>query len=85
MSVDNLDTKGDYINYCLAHCDEITDIDTAIPVEVYRACKEIGVSTTYLVTIYYETGEVCYENIVVKACMTQRWIQLQKDQYEKAN
>lgn len=78
MIIDILDTKEDYINYCLTHCNEIDDIDTAIPLDVYKTCKEIGVATLYLVTIYYKTGEVCYENIVVKAYMTQRLMKLQK-------
>ena len=64
MIFDELETKGDFINYCLQNCDDIKDIDSSMPNNVYRSCKEIGVATSNLVTVYYMNGTITYENIV---------------------
>ncbi len=72
MNFNQLETKEDYINYCLSNCPSIKSIDTAIPLNVRLTCKEINTPTSNLVTIYYNTGEICYENIIAKACINNK-------------
>lgn len=78
MNFNQLETKGDYIDYCLSNCPYIRSIDPAIPLDVQLACKGVNTPTSSLVTIYYDTGEVCYENIIAKACITNRTNQLKE-------
>ena len=75
MIFNELETKGDYINYCLQNCDDIEDIDIVIPNDVYRSCKEIGVATSNLVTVYYMNGTITYENIVALCLINYKRIQ----------
>ena len=75
MIFDELETKGDYINYCLQNCDDIKDIDTSIPNDAYRSCKEIGIATSNIVTVYYMNGLVTYENIVALCLINYKRIQ----------
>jgi len=72
MKFNQLETKGDFITYCLNNCSYITNIDTAIPANVRALCKKAGTPTSNLVTVYYDTGEICHENIIAKACITHR-------------
>ena len=78
MNFNQLETKGDYIDYCLCNCPYIKSIDSAIPIAVRLICKTMNTPTSNLVTIYYDTGEVCYENIIAKACITNRTNQLKE-------
>jgi len=67
MQFNDLQTKGDYIIYCLNNYGDILDIDSAIPIDITRVCKELPIPTSNLCTIYYEDGMVAYENIIAKA------------------
>jgi len=80
MNFLSLKTKEDYINYCLINYPCIKWIDPTIPVNVRTLCKSINTPTSNLVTIYYITGEVCYENIIAKACIAYRTNQLKMQQ-----
>ena len=67
MQFNEIETKSDYIEYCLDNYDDILSIDTAIPVEIHRVCKELSTPTSNICTIYYKNGTSYYENIIAKA------------------
>ena len=66
MNFEQLQTKGDYIQYCLDNDDNIKDIDTAVDKEIYNCCKKCGVATSNLATVFWKT-HTTIENIVALA------------------
>jgi len=69
MTFNEIETKDDYINYCLENYKDILSIDTAIPLEISKVCKELNTPTSNLCTIYYKDSITGYENIIAKAAI----------------
>ncbi len=59
----NCETKGDYIKFCEKYCNEIKEIDTAVPDEIISKLTINGIEG-FWVSVYY-TDEA---NSIVRYC-----------------
>jgi len=53
-------TKEDFVNFVEKYDSDVNTIDPAIPQNVLRDLRDLGISHTYMATIYYKSHtEVC--------------------------
>jgi len=72
MRFKDLETKDEHITYCLNNDKDIKKIDSTIPIEIYRCCKNCGILTSNLVTVHYTNGTVTYEDILALALVVHK-------------